>query len=89
MKTLHPDNLLRKSARVKAGLSQRKLAHDAGIYTTSLKMIENGEQRCSLLQFVAIGNALDINPGEWLNTAVFRTYIESKTTLMEGINHDV
>lgn len=71
------------TARKRAGISQRQLSADAGIYSTALQQIERGEQRCSLLQFVAVANALDINPGDWLNSAVFRTYLEAQGALIE------
>lgn len=57
--------------RKEKGLSQQKLAIDAGLERSHLTNIENGNKNISLSTLEKIFNALDTNPSEFFNTEEF------------------
>jgi transcriptional regulator with XRE-family HTH domain len=57
--------------RKEKGLSQQKLAIDAGLERSHLTNIENGNKNISLSTLEKIFIALDVNPSEFFNTEEF------------------
>src|SRR5262249_15479499 len=56
-----------KLERQKAELSQADLAQRLGWDQTTVSHIETGAKRVTALELIALGNALDFNPGTVLN----------------------
>lgn len=50
------------SARIKAGLTQTKLAEELGRPQSFVAKYENGERRIDVLEFVAIAQAIGADP---------------------------
>lgn len=57
-----------RAAREQRGLSQVQLADAVGLSRASLSNVENGKQRLLAHNLVAIAQALDMDPGTFLDT---------------------
>jgi transcriptional regulator with XRE-family HTH domain len=57
---------LLKSARKSARLTQRALAERLGTHTSYISRYERGDRRLDLVEFLAIADALKIDPAELL-----------------------
>lgn len=57
-----------QSARETAGLSQREVARRLNFHPTVLGKIERGERVLDVIEFVALAEALDVNPLELLRS---------------------
>ena len=53
-------------ARNEAGLTQRQLAERLGKPPSFVAKIETGERRLDLVEFVAIGRALGLDPADFI-----------------------
>lgn len=61
-------------ARVRAvrharGWSQEELAHRASLHSTYVSSVERGERNVSLVNILALGVALDVDPAVFLTTS--------------------
>ena len=56
-----------KRWRLKRGLTQEGLAHEAGITTSYASQVENGKKVPSLTVVLKLSIALDLTPGELLS----------------------
>ncbi|GAB5403961.1 MAG: hypothetical protein Aurels2KO_21920 [Aureliella sp.] len=69
MAITHETRQIGKAIRRKretAGLSQEELAEECGLHRTYVGSVERGERNISLLNIVAIANALDLKASELL-----------------------
>ena len=57
---------LLKAAREKAGLTQIQLARRLGKYRTYVSKYETGERQLDVIEFLAVAEALDLEPGKVL-----------------------
>jgi len=55
-----------KDLRVKRGMSQEGLAHQAGIHRNYMGAVERGEKNVCLLNITKIGRALGVTPAALL-----------------------
>lgn len=55
-----------RELRLAAGLSQEKLAANAGMHRTYLSGVERGERNISLRNIARLARALDVSPAELL-----------------------
>ncbi len=55
-----------REIRIKTGLTQERLAFMAGLSTTSINNIENGQSMIWLISFAKIAEALDVSPDDIL-----------------------
>ncbi len=55
-----------RQLRAARGISQAELAHAAGLHPTYVSGIERGRRNVSLLNIVALAEALDVGPSELL-----------------------
>lgn len=53
--------------RIELGLSQEELAHRAGLHRTFIGFIERGERSITVINFLRVTTALNIDPGTILN----------------------
>jgi transcriptional regulator with XRE-family HTH domain len=56
--------LVIRAARMSRGLTQKQLAHKAGMGQTVLSRIECGDRRCDVVELAAIADALGVDPVE-------------------------
>lgn len=56
-----------KESRLRHGLQQQDLASVIGVTRTSISNIEHGKQAVSLSMFCKIADALNENPGDFIN----------------------
>jgi transcriptional regulator with XRE-family HTH domain len=65
-----PKTALGKSIRLRRvalGMSQEKLAEEAGLHWTYISSIERGKRNVSLVNIVKIAKALGVSPSELLS----------------------
>ncbi len=78
-----------RKIRIKAGITQERLASMAGLSTTSINSIENGQSMIWLVSFAKIAEALDVSPDDILRlntSAPSMGYHAEFANLLEGCN---
>lgn len=65
-----------KIARIRADLTQERLAERVGLSTTHLSNIETGTTRVSLQSIVGLANALDVTADDLLCDSVVRAKVQ-------------
>lgn len=65
-------------ARRKAGLTQAELAARLGKDQTFISIIERGQRRVDVLEFIALARALDISPTKTFEAVVARLPVQFK-----------
>jgi len=68
-----------RESRVRHGLQQQDLAKVIGVTRTSISNIEHGKQAVSLAMFCKIADALNENPGRFLECILTQTPAPSVT----------
>lgn len=58
-----------RAERARADLTQAQLAEKAGLSEITIYRIEKGQRTMQLSQLVAIADALNVKPGEFLDSA--------------------
>ena len=53
-----------RAFRKELGLSQERLAHDAGIHPTYLSSVERGERNVALINLLRLARALGVDPAD-------------------------
>ncbi len=56
-----------RHARIKAGLSQERLAEMCNMHRTYIGMVERGERNMTLFKYIKIAYVLNISPSDILN----------------------
>ncbi len=78
-----------REIRIKAGITQERLAFLAGLSTASINSIENGQSMIWLISFAKIAEALGVSPDDILRlntSAPSRGYHSEFVELLEGCN---
>lgn len=64
-----PDSVLEefgtrvRARRLRLGITQEDLAHDAGVHRTYVGSVERGERNITIRNLVRIARALEVDPG--------------------------
>lgn len=61
-----------RAERMSRGLTQKQLAHRAGMHQTAISRIECGDRHCAVLELAAIADALRVDPVEMFRRVVNR-----------------
>jgi transcriptional regulator with XRE-family HTH domain len=62
--------LVIRAARMSHGLTQKQLAHLAGMHQTAISRIECGDRHCGVEELADIADALKVDPVELFKAAV-------------------